>query len=124
MKRGNLFYPGCFADSFGYVAVSTQAKEQLTLFGLSLRQGILLGVCYQGLVLLRKLIPHNQLFLFLEDFGYLLAASLQILSFFYHKNLGDVTWYSILGMILGSYYVEEIRQIIVHIFHKIQMKKG
>lgn len=124
MKKENLFYPECFAESYGRIAVSKQAIGQLCLFGKSIELGLIFGSSYQLFLLIRKMIPHNELAVFLEDFCFLAVVSLKTIGFFAQTSKGAVCWYSVMGILLGSVIIEKARQRIVQVFGKISMKKG
>ncbi len=124
MKRENLFYPGCFVESYGSIAVSKQAMGQLCLFGKSIEIGLIFGSIYQLFWLIRKLVPHNELAVFLEDFCYLAVVSVKIIGFFAQTSKGAVCWYSVMGILIGSVIIEKTRCKIVQVFGKISLKKG
>jgi len=70
--------------------------------------GIIVRSAYEILRLLRRLIVHNIFVINLEDFFFWVSTSVYLFRQMYHMTYGNIRWFFIIGVILGSFFVEFI----------------
>lgn len=63
--------------------------------------GILITLLYDGLRILRRVIPHNAFFVSLEDLGFWLYCGSEVFLLMYHENNGTLRWFAVLGALAG-----------------------
>lgn len=74
---------------------------ELLLLAASLAVGIGLMIAYDGLRLLRALIPHGSLWTGMEDAAYWLISSAVTFLLLFYQNDGILRWYAIGGVLSG-----------------------
>ena len=74
---------------------------ELQFFLISILWGAIILLVYDILRILRRLIPHNSLFLALEDILFWVLASLFIFAMIYKMNNGTIRGFSVMGMGIG-----------------------
>ena len=70
-------------------------------FLLSIRLGILLALLYEGIVLFRVFIQHNQWVRNIEDLCYWIYASTLLFKLQYEQSNGTLRGFSVLGVSIG-----------------------
>ena len=71
------------------------------IFLLSIRLGIKLALIYEGIVILRLLIPHNHWVKNVEDLCYWIYATTQLFKLQYEQSNGVFRGFCVLGVSLG-----------------------
>lgn len=74
---------------------------ELRFFLISILWGVIILLVYDGLRILRRLIPHNSFFLALEDLIFWVLTSLFIFAMIYTMNNGTIRGFSVMGMAIG-----------------------
>lgn len=74
---------------------------ELQFFLISILWGAIILVIYDLLRILRRLIPHNSLFIALEDLIFWVLASVFIFAMIYTMNNGTIRGFSVMGMGIG-----------------------
>ena len=82
------------------VSVSGQIK----LFLLMILSGILTGLLYDFIRLLRRLIKHKNFFVQAEDLLFWLIISIGIFLLLLEKNFGQVRFFCVAGIFLGMFF--------------------
>ncbi len=77
---------------------------QADVFLVSIIYGIILTVIYDSLRCLRRIVPHNNIFIGIEDIFYWLSFACIVISLIYTYNNGELRGYVVLGMALGSLF--------------------
>ncbi len=75
--------------------------EQLTTFGISCLIGAGLGIFYDFFRIVRKAIPHNWVFIGLEDLTFFIAATTYSFNFMVSVLDGRIRFFIIIGELLG-----------------------
>ncbi len=74
---------------------------ELQFFLISILWGAIILMVYDILRILRRLIPHNSIFLALEDLIFWVLTSLFIFAMIYTMNNGTIRGFSVMGMGIG-----------------------
>lgn len=78
-------------------------KEELFIFGCACLLGVFFGAVYQLLRVVRAVLPHNRVMVFLEDFFYMLFVSLCFFVFSMELVRGELRLFVLLGNIAGFF---------------------
>ena len=65
--------------------------------------GVLIALVYDGLLVLRKTIPHNAFWLALEDIGYWFFCAIYVFLWLYRESSGTLRWYAVVGALVGMW---------------------
>ncbi len=65
--------------------------------------GVLIALVYDGLLVLRKTIPHNAFGLALEDIGFWFFCAIYVFLWLYRESSGTLRWYAVVGALLGMW---------------------
>lgn len=65
--------------------------------------GIVTFLCYQLLILFRRLVRHHIIAVNIEDFTYWLGISAYVFRQMYYTTYGSVRWFFALGVVLGNF---------------------
>lgn len=88
--------------------------HQLSVFIWSCFFGVCLGALYIVLRILRLIIKHNKIFVFIEDFIFMALSGVLTFLFCIGFNRGEVRFYILLGVIIGSLlFVNTIGQLVI-----------
>lgn len=106
-------------------------NAQTLLFIRAIEIGILLGMFYDLIRIFRKIIPHVNWLVQIEDILYWLFCTFVAFSIFYVHNFADIRFFVFIGMILGgifylctfsivfmkiaAWFIELMRRIITYI---------
>lgn len=82
-------------------AISGVIFHESLLLGISFVQGILLMFTYDLLRILRKVIPHSNVLVSIEDVIYWVMCGLSVFVMLYEENDGTVRWFVLAGVSLG-----------------------
>lgn len=63
--------------------------------------GVYLAFLYDTLRIFRRVVPHNTLFVSLEDIAYWIYLAAEVFLLMYHESNGMLRWFSIAGAMLG-----------------------
>ena len=69
----------------------------------SLWTGVLIALVYDGLLVLRKTVPHNSFWLALEDMGFWLFCAIYVFMWLYRESSGTLRWYAVAGALFGMW---------------------
>lgn len=102
------------------VLISSQAH----IFFISIFSGILMGIGYDIIRIIRRLFPHNRIFIGIEDILFFLISSILIFIKIFKANYGTIRGFILLGILLGVllYYLT-ISNLIINTSIKI-INKG
>lgn len=81
-------------------------QEQLVFLVTAMCAGMFLMCGYDVLRLWRWLVPHNAIWLWLEDILYWSAMSLPVFVMFYRRIDGVLRWYGMVGLFVGGVLYE------------------
>ena len=65
--------------------------------------GVLIALVYDGLLVLRKTVPHNSLWLTLEDMGFWFFCAIYVFLWLYRESSGTLRWYAVAGALFGMW---------------------
>lgn len=74
---------------------------QAKLFFSTIAVGVLIAFAYDVLRIFRKIIPHPNLLIQVEDAIYWVLVVLTMFTFMLHENFGEIRFFSIIGAFLG-----------------------
>lgn len=69
--------------------------------GYAILWGLELAVCYDALLILRNVLKHKNIFVYIEDFFYWMFCALFVFEHLYEIGDGHVRWYMALGVGIG-----------------------
>ena len=106
------------------MSVSETIGQEAAFLGTSILVGAALFLAYDALRIFRRMVPHGNLWIGIEDFLYWLFCTAAVFVLLYRENDGMVRWFAFGGIILGMllYYVTLSRLLIrinVFLFGKI-----
>ena len=81
--------------------MSENIRYEVQLAAMSLWTGIGLMMVYDGLRILRLVIPHNGFWTGIEDMGYWVYSAFITFGLLYEQNDGDLRFYVIAGVFVG-----------------------
>ena len=95
--------------------------KEIWLFSLSILYGILILLFYDCFRVLRRLIPHNNMAIAIQDLFFWIVTGFSIFALLYRYNNGNIRGYCILGMGIGMIFYG----IVISPFYmKINIKIG
>ena len=65
--------------------------------------GVLITLVYDGLIVLRKTVPHNSFWLVLEDMGFWFFCAIYVFLWLHRESSGTLRWYAVGGAFLGMW---------------------
>lgn len=81
--------------------MSASIVGEVKFLGISLLLGVIILVIYDVLRIFRRVFPHSNVWIGIEDFFYWIAVSFFIFSILFRVNNGSVRWFSVIGIFLG-----------------------
>lgn len=81
--------------------MSQEILQELNLFWDSFLIGIIIALIYDGLLILRRVIPHKLFWVSVEDFLFWLCCALTVFILLVEKNDGILRWFAVCGALLG-----------------------
>ncbi|MDF2607163.1 MAG: hypothetical protein K0R15_831 [Clostridiales bacterium] len=80
---------------------------QASIFGATILCGIGMGVIYDSIRIFRRIVPHNNFVIAIEDLIYWICCSIFLFYVLYSKDDGVIRGFSILGVMVGLciYYI-------------------
>ena len=100
--------------------------EELRVAGVAIMSGAVITIVYDCLRIFRRIIPHGNVWIGIEDFFFWMWTALWVFSVLYRENDGSLCSYTILSMVIGMFlYHQTISEPIVGFFGKMinQLKK-
>lgn len=89
---------------------------QARLFLITIAIGVFIGFTYDVFRIFRKIIPHSNLFIQIEDAIYWVFVILTMFRFMLHENYGEIRLFSICGAFLGMlFYFITISKLVLKI---------
>ncbi len=91
--------------------------------------GIYMAFVYDSIRIFRRLVPHNVLFISLEDIAYWIYLAAEVFLLMYRESNGLLRWFAVLGAaagiflykkLVGQYYVHYISLLLQKIRHRIR----
>ena len=76
--------------------------NELIVFGQAVLAGNLVCLIYQVLRVLRRLVPHNLLWISVEDILFWISAGFYLFYQIYRNCNGSIRWYFVIGALLGA----------------------
>lgn len=76
--------------------------DQRNMFFISLALGVAMGIVYDALRCLRRIIPHNNFFIAIEDIAYWIFFAYVVIDSIHKYNYGSIRGYVFFGIILGA----------------------
>ena len=80
--------------------IYTESRE----IGYAILWGLELAFFYDGLNILRNVMRHKEIFIYIEDFIYWLSAALFVFDRLYKIGNGQIRWYMALGVGIGMFF--------------------
>ena len=94
--------------------------EELRVAGVAILSGAGITIVYDGLRIFRRLIPHGNVWIGIEDFFFWMWTALWVFSVLYRENDGSLRSYTILAMVIGMFlYHQTISEPLVGFFGKM-----
>lgn len=89
------------------------AEESVFLLH-ALFTGMFITVVYDGLIILRRVVPHRQFVESLEDLGFWIFCAVYVFLWLYRESNGTLRWYAIAGAVVGMFlYKKPLSGILV-----------
>jgi len=79
-------------------------SEQAQIFLVSIQAGMVIGVFYDMFRIIRKIIPHPDWLIHLEDLIYWIIVSSFMFFVLFSKNYGEIRGFALLGALLGNVF--------------------
>lgn len=79
-------------------------SEQAQIFLVSIQAGMVIGVFYDIFRIIRKIIPHPDWLIHLEDLIYWIIVSSFMFFVLFSKNYGEIRGFALLGALLGNVF--------------------
>ena len=102
-------------------------SDQAWLFLTTVLAGFVIGIVYDAFRIVRKIVSHRYWMVQLEDILYWLSVSLMMFYFMLHRNYGEIRFFSIAGVALGtviyfcslSLVVMKVSVAVIRFFQKV-----
>lgn len=75
---------------------------QLIVFGWAILYGVTIGLSYDFIRILRRIVRHSKIFVALEDFFFWIIVGLFVFNYILRANSGSMRGFIFIGMSLGS----------------------
>uniref|UniRef100_UPI0040570B42 spore cortex biosynthesis protein YabQ n=1 Tax=Acetatifactor sp. TaxID=1872090 RepID=UPI0040570B42 len=82
-------------------------NENIFLF-YALLMGIFITFVYDILRIFRRVIPHGNLLISLEDIGFWIYCATKVFLLMYHESNGTLRWFAILGALVGMFLYKKL----------------
>ena len=94
--------------------------EELRVFAVAVMSGAVNTIVYDCIRIFRRLIPHGNVWIGIEDFFFWMWTALWVFSVLYRENDGSLRSYTILAMVIGMFlYHQTISEPLVGFFGKM-----
>ena len=74
----------------------------------ALFMGIFITFVYDILRIVRRVIPHKDFFVSLEDLGFWIYCALEVFLMMYHESNGTLRWFAVLGAFTGMFAYKKL----------------
>ena len=98
-------------------------EQEFAVFLHAVLNGIFGFALYSTLKVIRKLIPHKNVVIQMEDFCYWIFMGGYLFVQIYHTSSGSVRWYYILGVVVGACLMSWLLQKVKKMCKKIYTRK-
>lgn len=102
-------------------------SEELYILFTAIWSGCVVYGSYTVLRVVRKLIPHREWMVSLEDFCFWIVISIYLFSQIFYTTSGNLRWYIVVGLIIGGFCAHIIWSSAVKLSRqvkKVLIKKG
>ena len=94
--------------------------EELRVFAVAVMSGAVITIVCDCIRIFRRLIPHGNVWIGIEDFFFWMWTALWVFSVLYRENDGSLRSYTILAMVMGMFlYHQTISEPLVGFFGKM-----
>ena len=94
--------------------------EELRVFAVAVMSGAVITIVYDCIRFFRRLIPHGNVWIGIEDFFFWMWTALWVFSVLNRENDGSLRSYTILAMVIGMFlYHQTISEPLVGFFGKM-----
>lgn len=94
--------------------------EELRVAGIAIISGACITIVYDCLRIFRRVVPHGNVWIGIEDFFFWIWTALWVFSVLYRENDGSLRMYTILAMVLGMFlYHQTISEFLVCFLSKL-----
>ena len=94
--------------------------EELRVAGVAILSGAVITIVFDCLRIFRRIIPHGNVWIGIEDFFFWMWTALWVFSVLYRENDGSLRSYTILSMVIGMFlYHQTISEPLVGFFGKM-----
>lgn len=102
------------------IAMSSRIAGELALFVQSFFWGISMMLAYDGLNLLRFLLPHGTALVACEDLCYWVVYSVLLFRMMYLENDGMIRGFALLAVLLGTILYFRLKKMVISLEKKLQ----
>ena len=81
--------------------MSSNIVKEVLLLVHSCLPGVVLTIIYDGIIILRKLVRHSDIFISLEDLLFWIACAISVFYMLYEENNGILRWFAVAGAGVG-----------------------
>ena len=110
------------------VPVTAMENENLFLIHSAI-MGVYLAFLYDNIRIFRRIVPHNTLFVSLEDIVFWVYLAVEVFLLMYRESNGMLRWFSVMGALtgiflykklLGRFYVHYVSLVLKRIIQRFQ----
>lgn len=83
--------------------MSSNIVKEVLLLVHSCLLGVVLTFIYDGIIILRKLIRHSDIFISLEDLLFWITCAISVFYMLYEENNGILRWFAVAGAGVGMF---------------------
>jgi len=74
----------------------------------SVMMGVYLTFVYDNVRIFRRIVPHNTLFISLEDVAYWIYLAVEVFLLMYHESNGLLRWFAVAGALAGIWVYKKL----------------
>lgn len=74
----------------------------------ALLMGIFITFVYDILRIFRRIVPHGNLLISLEDIGFWIYCAVKVFVLMYHESNGTLRWFAVLGALAGMFAYKKL----------------
>jgi len=89
------------------VPITAMTNENLFLIH-SVMMGVYLTFVYDNVRIFRRIVPHNTLFISLEDVAYWIYLAVEVFLLMYHESNGLLRWFAVAGALAGIWVYKKL----------------
>lgn len=83
-------------------------ENENTFLLYALLMGIFITFIYDILRIFRRVVPHGNLWVSLEDIGFWIYCAAKVFLLMYHESNGTLRWFAVLGALLGMFLYRKL----------------